>query len=129
MVDRAVHNAQKRREELQNEIDRIDHFLEMYESLSGVKTPHDSAGPRISSRRRNNIKRLRVLCARLIEDAKRPLTRGEIADGLDRIGIKVHSQNPSTYIGTIMWRNKDEFKPTPEGYITQSMHQAAQEGE
>lgn len=46
---------------------------------------------------------------RVIREADRPLSRGEIVDALERREIGIPAQDKARYVGTIAWRNKGKF--------------------
>lgn len=46
---------------------------------------------------------------RVIREADRPLSRGEIVDAFERREIEIPAQDKARYVGTIAWRNKAKF--------------------
>jgi hypothetical protein len=46
---------------------------------------------------------------RIIRDARRPLTRSELALELEQRGIAIPSEDKARYLGTILWRNNKRF--------------------
>ncbi len=136
-MDVAVLNALKKMRKLQQEIKELDAFIAKYEELSGNKiqqddllavpdsviNPHDSlSGSGKIVKRRNNIKKLLDITERLIRESGRPMTRGEIVDGMDRLNITIHSKDKAKYIGTLLWRNDTRFVAVEgEGYALPNM--------
>lgn len=121
-IDSTVVKALKKLKELQYEVSRLEAFVSTYEELHGRKLDRDellSGGGSHSthrSRRRNNVSKLLDLSERLIREAGRPLTRGELADAMERENVTVHATDVPKYLGTLLWRNKDRFEAVDEGY-------------
>lgn len=131
-MDSVVTNALKKKRKLELELSRINAFLDTYEELSGNRIIRDemlstsdktdsqnesSTDLMDSPKRRNNLKKLLAVASRLIREAGRPLTRGEIVEGMDRLNVTIHAADKSKYIGTLLWRNKDMFRSTGgDGY-------------
>lgn len=131
-MDDVVRNALIKKRELLKELSKIDAFIEYYEELSGNKvrqdellTPQKVGVVRIDlqdlvekkSKKRNNIKKILDVAERLIREARRPLTRGEIAEGMERLNVVIHSDDVPKYLGTLLWRNGNRFISVEgEGY-------------
>ncbi|MBZ9674530.1 hypothetical protein [Mesorhizobium sp. ES1-1] len=57
--------------------------------------------------------RMSQVVTQILKDHKRPMTRTEIVDALELMGIPVAGVDRSKAIGTIMWRMRDEFVNLP----------------
>lgn len=131
-MDNAIRNALKRKRELYRELRKIDDFISAYEEFSGEKVIKDEMlsqsnenkeeqivdnSPPKTVKRRNNIKKILQITAQLIRESGRPLTRGEVLNGLERMNVNVIAANKAKYLGTLLWRNKDVFISTDgDGY-------------
>lgn len=133
MDDIAYRNAMRRRKELQAEIADIDRFLEMWKRYAGtesgnveptgnkagaVSPPHTPGRTMQRLQRERHAKDIR----NIIVTAGRPLTRGQIIEGLDKHDILVGGKDKSKNIGTVMWRLRDRFvNIAGEGYWPKDM--------
>lgn len=139
-MDDAIRKALKKVRELRLEVDRLEQFIRTYEELSGSSIPRDEMTSSVNNednpqhslnnleqakpgKRRNNIKRLLDISERLIKEAGRPLTRTEIADGMERLNVTVHAANAAKYLGTLLWRNDVRFVSVGDGYLTKAMYE------
>ena len=67
-------------------------------------------------RRRRNImgapspKETAELMERVIREAGRPMSRGEIVDAFDRRDIEIPAKDKARYVGTIAWRQQRGFR-------------------
>lgn len=138
-MDDAIRKALKKKKELLIEVDRLEKFIVTYEELTGEKIPRDEMIARASlgdnpiqneeqtqkeapKKRRNNIKKLLDVSERLIREAGRPLTRTELAEGMERLNVVVHATDKPKYLGTLLWRNTDRFVSSDgDGYLTVKM--------
>lgn len=136
-MDDVVRNALIKKRKLLTELSKIDAFIEYYEELSGNKvrqdellTPQKVGVVRADSqdsmkkqpKKRNNIKKILDVAERLIREAGRPLTRGEIAEGMERLNVVIHSDDVPKYLGTLLWRNSIRFIPVEgEGYTVRAI--------
>lgn len=143
-MDNAIRKALKKQKELMLEVDRLERFISTYEELTGEKIPRDEMiapvndGDKATQKteqmqkeapkqRRNNIKKLLDVAERLIREANRPLTRTEIANGMEGLNVVVHATDKPKYLGTLLWRNPDRFVSVDDGYLTQALHKAQNE--
>lgn len=121
MTDTAYDNALKRQEELRKELAEIDQFLLLYRRFT--RTGHEQV---VSSKgSQGQLPQLLEIPAkigpseyaemaeRLIRDARRPLTRGDLADLLVKQGVTFPTDDVPRYLGTILWRNRDRFINVP----------------
>ncbi len=135
----AIENARKRLAELRQEVAEIERFLEMYEAFdTGTGMDHselhtaqtnakiagnistelnsqvvDKIVDKIAGKRRRRTTRpaeIVQIAERVIRDAGRPLTRGEIVEALERRDVEIPATDKPRYIGTIAWRNKGTFR-------------------
>lgn len=141
-MDETVRKALKKQKELIEEVQRLEDFIRTYEELSGLLIPRDemiavvkdgdktvnAIKKRIDGRhvkRRNNVKKLISISERLINESKRALTRGELADAMEREGVSVFANDVPKYLGTLLWRNPDRFVQIEgSGYITKELELA-----
>lgn len=133
-MDRAYANALKRKEEIENELAKINSFLDLYRHFSGPEgeqiepPPQESRGggnkettnPRAS--RFPKPPEIADMAERLIRGAGHPLTRAQIVERLETAGVELNSEDKPRYVGTILWREKDRFINIPgEGYTMEDM--------
>lgn len=96
------------------ELSQARHKLEAID----VETPQNQAkliAPRKRERRTSLAWQVRQHAFGLISKAGQPLGRGELLDGLVKLGIKMDVANPSQAIGKIMW-DAEEFEYKNKGY-------------
>jgi len=121
MTDTAYDNALKRQEELRKELAEIDQFLLLYRRFT--RTGHEQV---VSSKGSQGLlsqlleipakvgpSEYAEMAERLIREAGRPLTRGELADLLVKQGVNFPTDDVPRYLGTILWRNRDRFINVP----------------
>ena len=131
-MDEGVRIALKRMKELKLEYQKLERFVVMHEELTGNKIPRDELladvnnGPNSESvgkepKRRNNVKKLLDIMERVIREANRPLSRGEIAFGMERLNVTVYASDVPKYLGTLLWRNDSRFVSVGDGYVTKKM--------
>lgn len=129
MSDVAYANALKRREELQRELLELDRFLALYRQFSGtnleqieskrlggglLQTPQGTLNLQVA---KLGPSEYAAMAERLIREARHPLTRGELADGLLNRGVSFPTEDVPRYLGTILWRNRHKFINVPgQGY-------------
>jgi len=57
------------------------------------------------------------IMARILGDMRRPMQRGELVAAVEERGVTIPSEDKARYLGTILWRNRDQFVNIPEaGY-------------
>ena len=129
--------ARRRAAELEAELKQIQSFIEMYQMFStedeterqsattsasnavSSEVVHRNDSPAVptpqvvATRRKRRSgpapKEIVELVARMIREAGRPLTRGDITDMLDARDVELPGADKARYVGTIMWRNKAQF--------------------
>jgi hypothetical protein len=124
-MDEAYHNAVKRKKQLEAELSEVETFLSLYPKFSAIAVddapPIDSkrvdATPAAQSseppnldRRRGNPDQIASLVEKILISHNRPMTRGEIADEIERMGVRLPAQDKAKYVGTILWRKRALFK-------------------
>lgn len=130
MTDTAFANALKRQDELKKELAEIEQFLLLYRrfertgqehpAISGRSLKQETFLPEVPSK--IGPTEYADMAANLIRDARRPLTRGEIADELKKRGVVFPTEDVPRYLGTILWRNRDRFINVPGlGYALQDI--------
>jgi hypothetical protein len=133
-VSNAIENARKRLATLRNQVAELERFVQMYEELDGG-TDADQADtdvshlngafignkpvdnvprhvdnvPRERRRKRGRPAEIVAIIERLIREAGRPLTRGEIVEALEQRDVHIPAEDKQRYIGTIAWRHKSVF--------------------
>ena len=133
-LDRAL----KRLAEVQREAAEIRRFIELYQKFDGseARAPAPMAGPEssdtqlignspdtlgnhpvdkpIEARRKTRHdgptpREIAEIMERVIREAGRPMSRGDIVDALARRDIEIPAQDKARYVGTLAWRNKGTF--------------------
>ena len=117
---------------LEAELKQIQSFIQMYEAFStGLETVKEqnmfvanaknssstihkeesSVAPHVALRRRSGPapRELVEMAERMIRDAGRPLSRGDLVEMFDARDVELPGTDKPRYIGTIMWRNKSRF--------------------
>lgn len=124
----AYQNAVTRREEIQKELAEIDQFLALHRKFSfpnlvaqgdmlDVEPPPKSQSAGFVGRKRSKItpnQWIKLIKVVLKEHGSR-MTRGGIAEALEKKGHKIPSTAKPKYIGTIIWRSQ-EFEADDYGY-------------
>ena len=134
----AVSAARAKIASLKAEIARLEDFLSLYDELSQEgkrirvepakeagdishassrlnETPQnasvDKSGTR-HHRQRGDMRPADVaeLMERVIREAGRPMTRGEIVEAFERRDVRIPFEDKARYIGTIAWRHKGMFR-------------------
>jgi len=114
----AYYNALKRKEFLKKELERVEHFIRQCESyandpntllVTGTESEHMAIDIRIAHGVTRNAHVIRNMCKEAILEAERPLQRTQLIEAIERKGIFLNVSDKPNYLGTIMWRAKDEF--------------------
>lgn len=130
-MTKAIENAKKRLSELQRQAAEIERFLQLYEAFEsgtdvdqgdmpshrenaqfiGNFSTETSVDKPVKNARRRGPRPTEIvkIMERLIREAGRPLTRGEIIAALEHRAVQVPGADKPRYIGTIAWRNKSIF--------------------
>ncbi|SDJ72893.1 hypothetical protein SAMN05216338_106242 [Bradyrhizobium sp. Rc2d] len=126
-MDQVLAKALKRRLELENELAKLDQFIEMYRDLEGTnREAVDTGGNSQSQDRPSEVARVGSESAipirprgrpadfvRIMEgvlkDAGRPLNRAAMVAEIEVRGINIPSQDKPRYVGTILWRARHKF--------------------
>jgi hypothetical protein len=129
-VDEAYHNAVKRKKQLEAELLEVETFLNLYPKFSEPKglssalavdskrvdaTPperHTITAPEDQGigRRRGNPDEIASFVQSILMSNNRPMTRGELADEMERMGIRIPAKDKAKYVGTILWRKRRFFE-------------------
>ena len=117
-----LHEAQKRRIQLRNELALIEQYIELHTRLFGndrvsqatpLASAHDAGQTREnrnSSRRgMNNPKEIADAALRILSESEVPMSRGRLIKALRDNGVEIHSKDAGKYLGTILWRDSDRF--------------------
>jgi len=145
-MDTAYNNALKRKEEIERKIEAlradlavVETFLDLHKRFEGANGESDESRAvarskqesRIDSqadlspetfsldRRRGNPVIIAAMAGAILKDAGRPMTRGELADEIEKRGINLPGADKARrakYVGTILWRKRDRFENLDEGY-------------
>lgn len=126
-MSKAIENARKRVMELKRQLAELERFIQMYEELDAGtdadqtdmraghlnwaligNKPGDNF-PRERRRKRGRPAEIVAIIERIIRDAGRPLTRGEIVEALEQRDVHIPAEDKQRYIGTIAWRYKSVF--------------------
>ncbi len=113
--------ALERRKQLEAELAEIKFFLALYERYSGTEPEHheaveDSEPPVLDFNRRGNPGKIAAAAEAILRDARRPMTRGELADEIEKRGTALPATDKAKYVGTILWRRGDRFENVDGGY-------------
>jgi hypothetical protein len=127
-VSNAIENARKRVIGLKRQLAELERFIQMYEELDAGKEANQAdthAGhlngalignnsgdnfPRERRRKRGRPAEIVAIIERIIREAGRPLTRGEIVEALELRDVHIPAEDKQRYIGTIAWRHKGAFE-------------------
>lgn len=119
-MDETLSRALKKKKDLLIELKQVEEFIDLYETLFGQKQEQDNpvAGFAVPDstlpaptrkKRRGTPNEIADIAEKVIRAAGRPLTRGELVDALEEMGINLQSSDKPRYIGTILWRHSDRF--------------------
>lgn len=113
-MDDSISKALKKKEKLQEELARVEHYIRLHNELfgsDGDSSSPQSTGPEPEQTRRRRGKPAEIADAaeKAIRDAGRPLQRGELVGFIEGTGIEIHSDDKPRYIGTILWRQSERF--------------------
>lgn len=119
-METALDNALKRKKELEDELARVNQFIQMYDQFSGMNlenpaTPSllDSAGRIVRATQKLKQRGRPADFARLIRailsQSGHPMARGELISILEGGGHSIPSADKQRYIGTVLWRNRNDF--------------------
>lgn len=134
--DKAYQNAMTRRAELRQELEQIDTFLRLCEKFAELPSRSESAVPQraesesdivaidadTGARTEVELKTvagvdLLPYARRMALDLGRPVSRGDVKQRLAEYGVRLNAKDQATYIGTLLWRAKDQFvNLKPYGY-------------
>lgn len=128
-MDQAYHNAVKRKKQLEAELLEVETFLNLYPKFSEPASPStarvDSKGvastpskqqvtvagsPKRFERRRGNPDQIAALVESILMSHSRPMTRGELADEMERMGVPIPAKDKAKYVGTVLWRKRKHFQ-------------------
>lgn len=139
-MDSVMHNALRRREELQRELRDVERFLALYDRFkgeppqqtlpglqddlpqeqqgveSGTSADQGDAPASITDKALLRLNRLQMRphITTILEEASRPLTRGHLLRKLEQRGVLVGgTYDKSKNMGTIMWRLRNDFVNLP----------------
>ncbi len=118
MTDDAFRNALAKRAQLQQELARIDNFIELYGELTGVKggqiDVRQTATATVQGAGRQRSSGIRPWqIVQMVEDVLltqgRPMTRTELTEALLARRAALAGEDKARYLGTILWRNRHMF--------------------
>jgi hypothetical protein len=121
MSDEAWQKAMEKREQLRNELEKLDDWLEMYRQLVGTEPVRSEATATTNEaqpvkshgrKRRPGTVRpsdLAPMVRRILEEAGRPMTRSELIEALGARDVVLGGTDKAKYLGTLMWRARDAF--------------------
>jgi hypothetical protein len=125
MSETALQNALARRERLLQELERLDAFIELYHELSRNRSADNGVDIVVSTgdgRRayvqaksyqrvmhRVRPKSLAPIVREILVERGRPMTRTQLTEALKARGLNMPSADEARYLGTVLWRHRDEF--------------------
>lgn len=111
-------NIQKvieRKRELEEELVKLEHFIEVYNKLNGEIESVDKSESVASNskieQKPESVKpsELVNIVRKELEDNGRPMRRGELVERLTNKGIALAGSDKNKNLGTILWRAPDVF--------------------
>lgn len=119
-MNQAYANALKRKKELEKELHEVNMFLAMHKRFAGVDSTRVKRKPipkpTKSTKEFGRPDEFARIMEGILRKEGRPMTRGELADAVERAGHQIPSGDKPRYLGTIMWRLKRRFENRGEGY-------------
>jgi hypothetical protein len=132
MSDEIIRRLLKRREAALRELERVDELINLYQEVKKGEDDDEDAEPDLQDLFRSlaveNVrphKRRRVfrvgtghkvrprdvgpIARKLMLDSGHPMTRTELLEALKESGVQLAGSDEARYLGTIMWRLRDEF--------------------
>lgn len=123
-MDQVLSKALKRRLELENELAKLDQFIDMYRELEGTnREAVDTGGnsPAVNMvaaalrgdqmiRPRGRPADFANIMETILKDEGRPMQRGDFVIEVEKRGHLIPSEDKPRYLGTILWRREDKFQ-------------------
>jgi hypothetical protein len=132
MSDEIIRRLLKRREAALRELERVDELIKLYQEVKKGEAekedtsnefsilfgplvgenvrPHQRRPPTyVSPSQKVRPKDVGPIARRLMLDNGHPMTRTELLDALKKSGVRLAGTDEARYLGTIMWRLRDEF--------------------
>jgi hypothetical protein len=126
MSETALQNALARRAALLQELEKLDSFIELYHELSRGSDMDKSSEPApsgmtlgpslitsgrvfVAGHTRVRPRSLAPMVREILLEQGRPMTRTQITEALRAKNITMPSPDEARYLGTILWRFRDEF--------------------
>lgn len=132
MADQAYINALAEKERLLKELEKVNHFLKLYQRFTpkdAQKVPDGAPDVPLPSfkpaaKGKTSVPdKFAPIILRTLLLAGRPLSRSELLKTLEKDGTPVPGENAGKNLGTIMWRLKDQFvNLAPFGYWVAGVH-------
>ena len=121
VADDEIKKIIEKRDQLRQELQKIDNFLELYRDLTGtelVQTEPSGKLANVDNFRRRGRKRtpgtvspsdLGPMIRRILLEHGKPMTRSELLRALEGRDVKLAGEDKARYLGTIMWRMREAF--------------------
>lgn len=132
MSDEIIRRLLKRREAALRELQRVDELIKLYQEVKRGEDDNEHAPtvsnllfghpvdenvrphqlrrtPRFSPGQKVRPREVGPIARRLMLDNGRPMTRTELLEALKESGVQLAGSDEARYLGTIMWRLRDEF--------------------
>lgn len=136
--DVALHNAMKRREELREELSKVEAFIAEYERYAALserlpigdtltvtvhRAPSETPQVRsVQTKKRGVPALIGDEVYRILLETRRPMVRSELAKLLQERGFSLPTNDGPRYVGTVLWRQADRFiHREGEGYWIKGM--------
>lgn len=128
-----IADAEDQIKEWRAKMQRAERFISDWEEFSGQKAPAPTTEGEVylstskPEKKPRNPKKEDVAEAavRIIRERGEPMTRDELFDALNAMGIIIHGKNPPVVLQTMLWRSQNQivhlksfgYWPTEDAYM------------
>ncbi|MBD3762501.1 hypothetical protein [Rhizorhabdus sp.] len=123
-MDELLEKAMARREQLRKELASIENFIAEYQRIRSMDPAPTRTGTQMTLwspelrrvSKAAEVAKMMDAAEKMIVEARRPLTRSELLEGLEGAGFKVEGSDKSKVLGTNLWRSKRFHNLSGAGY-------------
>jgi hypothetical protein len=120
-MDSALSNALKRKKELEEELEKVNQFIDMYPRFAGTESESPDSSSHMPRKRIERVRLRRRIRTRpgefvriieaILKDVRRPLPRGQLVAEIEKREHAIPTAgDKAQYLATILWRNKGHFE-------------------
>jgi len=127
-MDESLAKALRKRDELRAALAKVEQFIALHAEIFGTNEELEALTAELVARPsresqeamfRAALQKIRPgisvsalvgAAERVLRDAGHPMTRGELVAALETRGVPMSTNDPSRYVGTILWRHQEKFE-------------------